>query len=152
MVRITKLTDYGVMIMAFMASEPSRLFQAKEIAEHTHIAPPTVSKLLKKLTKSKLLASERGTNGGYLLACEPKNITVAELVNALEGPIAITECSLGHDHCSSAQNCPVKTPWLKINHAITNALQSIKLFDLTQLGQIGHSAQVQQQIEVRHHV
>lgn len=144
MVRITKLTDYGVVIMAFMASSPSRLFQTKEIAEHTHIAPPTVSKLLKKLTKSKLLASERGTNGGYLLACEPKNITIAELVNALEGPIAITECSMGHDYCASAPNCSIKTPWLQINHAITNALQSIKLFDLTQLGQTS------QRIEVRH--
>lgn len=135
MVRITKLTDYGVVIMAFMASKPLRLFQAKEIAEHTAIAQPTVSKLLKKLTKSKLLQSERGTNGGYLLACEPKEITVAELVDALEGPIAITECSLGHDYCATAPSCSIKTPWLRINQAITNALQSIKLYDLTKTGQ-----------------
>jgi FeS assembly SUF system regulator len=140
-VRISKLTDYGVVIMAFMAGAPLRLFQAKEIAEHTHIAPPTVSKLLKKLTKNKLLTSERGTHGGYQLACEPQKITVAELVNALEGPIGITECSLGHNYCASATSCSIKTPWLRINQAITNALHSIKLYDLTQRGQ---------RIEVQH--
>jgi FeS assembly SUF system regulator len=149
-VRISKLTDYGVVIMAFMAGEPLRLFQAKEIAEHTAIAQPTVSKLLKKLTKNKLLHSARGTHGGYILASEPKDITVAMLVNALEGPIAITECSLGHDYCVSAPQCSVKTPWLRINQAITNALQSVKLNDLTKVGQMEHFAHYNQRIEVNH--
>lgn len=141
MVRISKLTDYGVVIMAFMASDPLRLFQAKEVAERTAIAQPTVAKLLKKLTKNKLLHSTRGTHGGYILASKPKDITVAMLVNALEGPIAITECNLGHDYCATATQCSVKTPWLRINQAITSALQSVKLNDL-----IHHS----QRIEVRH--
>lgn len=130
MVRITKLTDYGVILMAFMANNPSRLFQAREIAQHTAIALPTVSKLLKKLVKHKLLVSERGTNGGYLLNCIPEKITVADLVTVLEGPIAITECNLGHDYCATASSCTVKTPWLRINQAITTALQSIRLSEL----------------------
>lgn len=130
MVRITKLTDYGVLIMAFMAASPSRLFQAREIAESTTVAQPTVSKLLKKLTKSKLLVSQRGSNGGYHLACSPNQITVAALIGALEGPIAITECNLGHDYCATAPLCTVKAPWQQINQVITNALQSITLSDL----------------------
>lgn len=150
MVRISKLTDYGVVIMAFMAGEPLRLFQAKEIAEHTAIAQPTVSKLLKKLTKNKLLHSARGSQGGYILAAEPKEITVAMLVNALEGPIAITECSLGHDYCASAPLCSVKTPWLRINEAITNALQLVKLNDLIKVERMESIRHRNQRIEVSH--
>ncbi len=131
MVRISKLTDYGVMIMAFMAGHPAKLFQAREIAQRTTVAQPTVAKLLKKLTKNHLLISQRGTHGGYHLACDPEKISVADLVDALEGPIAITECSLGHDYCPTATHCSVKSPWLRINHTITNALQAIKLSDLS---------------------
>lgn len=135
MVRITKLTDYGMVIMAFMASYPSRVFQAREIAEYTTVAQPTVSKLLKKLTKSHLLISHRGTKGGYHLASTPETVSVADLVQALEGPIAITECSLGHDYCPTETLCTIRAPWLRINQVITDALQSIKLSDLARTNQ-----------------
>ncbi len=118
------------MIMAFMAGSPLRQFQAREIAEQVSISQPTVSKLLKRLAKHQLLTSQRGSNGGYHLACNPAKITIADLIDALEGPIAITECNLGHDHCSSAPLCTVKSPWQRINQVITNALQSVKLADL----------------------
>ncbi len=151
MMRISKLTDYGVIIMAFMAGDPLRLFQAKELAKQTTIAEPTVSKLLKKLTKNKLLHSARGSQGGYILALEPKEITIAMLVNALEGPIAITECNLGHDYCSSATECSVKTPWMQINDAITNTLKSIKLNDLIKSVPANHAVHLpHQRIEVHH--
>lgn len=130
MVRITKLTDYGMVIIAFMAEQPSRLFQAQEIAEYTQINSPTVSKLLKKLAKNKILASKRGSNGGYFLAATPEEITVADLVSALEGPIAMTECSLGHALCPTESLCSIRAPWLKINQVIVDTLQSIKLADL----------------------
>jgi FeS assembly SUF system regulator len=130
-IRISKLTDYGVVIMALMASEPLRLFQSREIAKHTTIATPTVSKLLKKLAKNNLLHSQRGANGGYLLASKPEHITVADLITALEGPIAITECNLGQSYCSSTPFCTVKAPWLQINQVISNALKSIRLSDLS---------------------
>ena len=118
--------------MAFMASQPNRLFQAREVAQKTAITQPTVSKLLKRLSKHDLLRSERGTQGGYQLNCNPNQISIVDLIDALEGPIAITECSLGHDHCDTASSCTIKTPWLRINHAITHALQKIKLADLYQ--------------------
>lgn len=119
-----------MVIMAFLASEPARLFQAREVSLHTQVSLPTVSKLLKKLTKHKLLVSERGSQGGYYLALSPKDITIADLVQLFEGPIAITECNLGHDQCVTESLCTLRTPWLTINQAITNALKTVKLSDL----------------------
>ncbi len=130
MVRITKLTDYGVVIMALMAGSPRRLFQTQEIADYTAVAKPTVSKLLKMLTKNKFLSSHRGTKGGYHLACTPDQITIADLIGVLEGPIAITECNLGHGYCNTSTQCAIKAPWQRINQTITAALQSVKLSDL----------------------
>ena len=130
MVRITKLTDYGIMIMAFMANHPTKVFQAAEIATQTTLAKPTVAKLLKKLAKSEFLASHRGTHGGYQLACDPLETSVADIIGTLEGPIAITECNLGHDYCATAQHCTLKSPWSRINQVITQALQAVKLSEL----------------------
>lgn len=132
MVRITKLTDYAMVVLALMAAQPLRLFQAREIAEQTTLPPTTVSKLLKNLTKNKFLRSERGAAGGYRLEVDPEQISIADLIDALEGPLAITECNLGHDHCRSETHCSLRTPWIRINHIITRALASITLSDLIQ--------------------
>lgn len=131
MMRISKLTDYGVMIMACLAQAPmSRLFQAKEIAQLTSIAPPTVAKLLKTLVKHQLLTSYRGIHGGYQLNVSPEQVTVVDLIQVLEGPIAITECNLGHAACPSERYCGIRAPWQHINKIVTQALDSIKLSDL----------------------
>lgn len=131
MVRISKLTDYGVMIMTFLAQAPeARLFQAREIAQYTSIAAPTVSKLLKTLVRHKLLSSYRGVNGGYHLNVAPDSISVVDLIRVLEGPIAITECSLKHNACPTQAFCGIRAPWQHINRVITNALDSVKLSDL----------------------
>jgi FeS assembly SUF system regulator len=130
MVRISKLTDYGIVIMALFAGSPTRLFQAREISNQTQVALPTVSKLLKSLTRHKFLTSLRGVTGGYQLATSPNNITIVDLIRALEGPIAITECSLGHDHCTSEALCTLRAPWLHINRVIIDALNAVKLSDL----------------------
>lgn len=121
-----------MVIMAFMAKEPARLFQAKEIAHQTRIAHPTASKLLKKLHKNKMLGSERGAQGGYYLASAPEEITIADLIRVFEGPIALTECNLGHYHCPTETLCAIRTPWIHINRVISKALESITLSDLTQ--------------------
>jgi len=130
MVRISKLTDYGIVIMVFFANMPDQVFQAREISHHTHLALPTVSKLLKLLTKSRFLISSRGTTGGYQFARSPASITVADLIRALEGPIAITECNLGNHRCATESICAVRTPWLHINQVILRSLTEIKLSDL----------------------
>lgn len=134
MVRISKLTDYGVLIMAYMTNmamtEQSRLFQAREISQQTSIGLATVSKLLKTLAKHKLLNSHRGVNGGYSLSYSSDLITVLDLIHALEGPLAITECNLGHDYCPTQSQCAVRAPWQHINQVIKEALASVKLKDL----------------------
>lgn len=130
MIRIAKLTDYGVRMMALIAANPKRVFQAREIAENLSITLPTVSKLLKTLVKKELLISHRGANGGYELQCSPQHTTVLDMVHALEGPIAITECNLAQDECKSTTSCHVKAPWVQINQVITRALQSVTLSDL----------------------
>lgn len=130
MIRISKLTDYALVILAMIANAPTALFQAREVANKTHIALPTISKLLKNLTKKEFLQSVRGKQGGYRLNIDPKQISVASLIAALEGPLAITECSKGRHFCLTESNCSIRAPWVYINKVMTDALESITLADL----------------------
>lgn len=130
MLRISKLTDYGMVIVSFLAGRPQHRLQAKGIAEQTGIAAPTVSKLLKILARHKLLKSFRGTHGGFQLALDPEAISVADLIKALEGPIALTECNLGHAACPTESLCALRSPWLKINQVVTDTLSQIKVSQL----------------------
>ncbi len=130
MLRIAKLTDYGIVMMTFMAEDPSRLLQATDIATHTHIAQPTVAKLLSKLAHHKLIDSYRGIHGGYKLSRSPTHISVASLITALEGPIALTECNVSIDRCAIKDHCSLHTPWQRINQILCQSLESISLADL----------------------
>lgn len=130
MLRLSKLTDYATVVLSLMAREKSRVLTALEIATATGIPLPTVSKILKVLANAKLLNSTRGAKGGYLLAREPVNITIAAIISALEGPIALTECSLSKQICEQASGCSIKTNWHVINQAIYNALEAVTLLDL----------------------
>ncbi|MFC4314763.1 SUF system Fe-S cluster assembly regulator [Steroidobacter flavus] len=130
MLRISKLTDYGTVILARLAGQPERLWTAAEVAEATHIGLPTVSKLLKKLQRSGLVISTRGSHGGYQLAQPPGEITAARILDALEGPFAITECSGSHSTCGIESKCAVGHTWQKVNAAIRRALTDISLAEL----------------------
>jgi FeS assembly SUF system regulator len=130
MLRISKLTDYGTVILARLAGQPDRLWTAAEVAEATRIGLPTVSKLLKKLQRSGLVTSTRGSHGGYQLAQPPGEITAARILDALEGPFAITECSGSHSACGLESNCAVGHAWQKVNAAIRRALNDISLAQL----------------------
>ena len=121
MLRISKLTDYGTVILACLASQADRLWTAAEVAERTRVGLPTVSKLLKKLQRSGLVISTRGSHGGYQLACPPGEISAARILEALEGPFAITECSGQHSHCGIESNCRVGHVWQRVNGAIRRA-------------------------------
>ena len=92
MIRITKQTDYGIVLLTYLAGHTERLFNAPELAAETHLPLPMVSKILKVLTREGMLASHRGVKGGYSLARLPEEISMAEIIAALEGPIALTEC------------------------------------------------------------
>ncbi len=127
MLRISKLTDYGTVILALLAAEPHRSLAAAEVAERTRIALPTVSKLLKKLQRSGLVGSTRGSHGGYQLARAAHEVTAAAILDALEGPMAITECSGEHSHCGLESDCRVGHAWQRVNGAIRRALNDVTL-------------------------
>ena len=132
MIRMTKQADYGIVLLTRMANEAERLFTAAEIAEEAQLPQPTVSKILKILGRAGLLLSHRGMKGGYTLARDPEAITVAEIITALEGPIAITECiNDSPGECSQELFCPVRGNWQRINYAIRHALEGITLAEMT---------------------
>jgi FeS assembly SUF system regulator len=130
MLRLSKLTDYATVILSFMARDEGRVCAAMEIANLTGIALPTVSKILKALLNANVLVSTRGAKGGYALAATPDKITVATIISALEGPIAVTECSISQQGCEQAAGCNISGHWNVINRAIYNALESVTLADL----------------------
>jgi FeS assembly SUF system regulator len=133
MLRIGKLTDYATVILASLASDRSRLQNATALAERTHIAAPTVIKLLKQLHRAGLVNSTRGTHGGYQLARDPQSISAAAILDALEGPIALTECSSDSGHCGIEHTCSVGRAWQKLNVAIRRSLSEISLAQLAGL-------------------
>jgi FeS assembly SUF system regulator len=130
MLRVSKLTDYATVILSFMARDKAQMRAAMEIATMTGIALPTVSKILKLLVNANVLVSTRGAKGGYVLARMPGEISVATVISALEGPIALTECSISHQGCEQASGCDIGGNWSLINQTIHNALESVTLADL----------------------
>lgn len=113
-----------------MAKDQSNMHAAQEVSDETGITQPTVSKILKLLVRAKVVTSVRGAKGGYLLARAPEKITVAAVINALEGPIALTECCASHKHCDQASGCDIQGNWDLINQKIFNALESVTLADM----------------------
>jgi FeS assembly SUF system regulator len=131
MIRITKQADYGIVLMTHMASEPERQITAGELAAETQLPAPTVSKILKMLARQGLLGSYRGVKGGYCLARDTATITVAEIISALDGPIAVTECiDDTPGECSQEPSCAVRGNWQRINDAIRVALDNITLAEM----------------------
>jgi FeS assembly SUF system regulator len=133
MLRIGKLTDYATLILATLATDRVRLLNAGTLAERTHIAAPTVSKLLKQLHRAGLVNSTRGTHGGYQLARNPETISAAQILDALEGPFALTECSSGTGHCGIEHSCSVGRTWQRLSVAIRRSLDEITLAQLAGL-------------------
>jgi len=130
MLKLSKLTDYATVILSYMARDNCRVHGALEIAEATGIAQPTASKILKILVNAKVLASTRGAKGGYSLARAPEKITVASVISALEGPIALTECSASHRSCEQASGCRIQGNWHLLNQRVSQALESVTLADM----------------------
>jgi len=130
MLRLSKMTDYGTVVLAQMAHRPEAVHTAADLAEATHINLPTVSKLLKLLTKDGLLASQRGARGGYAFARSPTEISAADIINAIEGGMGITECAGDHSQCSIEAHCDIGGAWQRINLAIQDALKSVSLAEL----------------------
>jgi FeS assembly SUF system regulator len=130
MLRISRLTDYATLVLATLAEEPERVQTATALAEHTRIAAPTVSKLLKQLQRANLVTSTRGLHGGYQLARPAVQISAADILDALEGPVALTDCAAGHGNCGIEETCRVGRVWQRLNTAIRRSLTEITLAQL----------------------
>jgi FeS assembly SUF system regulator len=130
MLRMSKLTDYATVILAHLARAGGELNTAADVAARTGLAVPTVSKLLKVLTRAGLVTSVRGAQGGYHLARPPKEISAADVIDALEGPVAITACSSSDVQCGLESVCQVGSAWQRINTAIRLALRDVSLAQL----------------------
>ena len=127
MLRMSKLTDYGLVLLTHMAQGGAPQRTAVELARLSRVPLPTVSKILKELSKCGLVVSHRGRRGGYTLARAPDRISVAEVVEALEGPVALTECSSDHGGCSLEASCVAKGHWGPISRAIQRTLSRLTL-------------------------
>jgi FeS assembly SUF system regulator len=135
MIILSKLADYGVIVATHLAARPERQANAAAIAAATRLPPATVSKLLKALAHAGLVTATRGAAGGYRLARRPATISVAAVVAAIDGDIAVTQCSLhggslqGAD-CERTTYCPTRPHWGAINRAVGAALSAISLEDM----------------------
>ena len=131
--RISKLTDYAIVILARLAAQPEHRLTAAQLASATGLTSPTVSKLLKQLHRSGLVLSTRGLHGGYLLARPAGEINAAQILDALEGPVALTECASSASHCCIETRCLVTKAWQRVNLAVRRSLQEISLLELAGL-------------------
>ena len=130
MLRVSKLTDYATVILTHIAHQPDELHAASDITQSTGVALPTVSKVLKLLSKANILISHRGVKGGYALAKKPNETNVAEVIIAIEGPISMTECSTSVGKCEQESSCEIKGNWNLINTAVYAALEAVTLADM----------------------
>ena len=132
MLRITKESDYAFVLLVHMASGPEhKSYTAKDLAAETHLPAPMVGKVLKLLARASILTSHRGTHGGYELARAADAITAADVVEALEGPIRVTQCT--HEAgrpCAVELHCRLRGCWLRINAAICTALEALTLAEM----------------------
>ena len=131
MLRISKLTDYGVVLASHLATLDGPR-SVRELAEDTAVPQPTAAKVLKALAKGGLVTSTRGARGGYALSAAPADISIAQVITAHEGPIAVTECTdeTTDDGCSHEEHCGVRGNWQRINGAVQTALEAISLADM----------------------
>ena len=127
MLRVTKLTDYATLVLTVLAARPEEVLSASELADEAGLEVPTVAKLLKPLAQAGLVAGFRGSNGGYRLARPASGISLVEIVEAMEGPLGMTECSLHAGACGIEHSCGVRANWRRINDVVADALRSVTL-------------------------
>ena len=132
MLRLTKLTDYGILLLTHMAADDTRLFASNDLSNATHIPSPTVSKVLQALLGAGLLESIRGAKGGYRLTRSADEVSVREIIDCFEGHIALTECNMDDGECEQLPFCATQNNWKRINEAVRDALDNISLKDMTQ--------------------
>ena len=128
MLRITKQADYGIVLMTYVARQGGEVVHnATDLAERAQLPAPTTTKLLKVMARAGLLSSTRGVKGGYRLAKPAESISVEEIITAIEGPIALTQCCDGGAGCEQEPHCPLQGNWRLIDRVVRQALAGISL-------------------------
>jgi len=131
MIRIRWETDYGLILLGYLSQNPNPgVRTAREAADWAGLPLPIASKILKTLAREGILVSHRGVRGGYTLAQRPDQISVFEVVRALEGPIGITECAVRPGTCEKEMGCPMRINWVKISQTFREALEKIPLSEM----------------------
>lgn len=130
MLRLSKLTDYAIVLLGHLAHDASTPWTARTLADRSKLPLPTVSKVLKTLQRAGLLDSQRGVSGGYALARPAEQINVADVIAAIDGPIALTECVESRS-CDLEPSCPTRSHWARINDAVRAALEGLTIRDMT---------------------
>ena len=135
MLRITKLTDYAIVLASYLARTDAPR-SCRQLSEASGLSKPTVAKILKTLSHSGIVSASRGACGGYSLTRQPTEITVADLIEATEGPIAVTECTQTSEVCAKEERCGLKANWARINQALGAALSAISLAEMAASGKL----------------
>lgn len=131
MIRLSRLTDYAITILTQMVRNGKTVWAASELAAAACLPLPTTSKILKQLAKSKIISAQRGATGGYKLERAPAEISMATIIEAMDGPIAITDCAEGSTRdCNVESICAMSGNWDKINRAIRQSLESVSLAEM----------------------
>lgn len=130
MLRVTKLTDYATLLMTVLAERTDGVYSTTGLSERAGLELPTVAKILKQLGQAGLVSSTRGASGGYRLARAAQEITLLAIVEAMEGPLAVTECSGHEGQCGIEHQCGIRANWRRINDVIVDALRAVSLIDL----------------------
>jgi FeS assembly SUF system regulator len=131
LLRITKQADYAIILLGhFVTGSGSVTYTARDLSAESKIPLPMVGKILKSLVRKGLLLSHRGVKGGYALARPADQVSVAQIIEALDGPIGITVCSVHAGTCDHEERCPSRSNWARINRSILKSLQGITLADM----------------------
>lgn len=130
MFKVNKLTDYAMVVLMDVACADAHR-SAHQVADRTGLPLPTVAKLMKNLSKAGLVSSQRGAQGGYALGRSQESITVADVIQAVEGPIALTACAdTSDEQCGMERVCPVQGKWNRVNSAVRDALSKVTLAEM----------------------
>ena len=131
MIKLSRLTDYAVTLLTQMVKEGKGVWSASDLGEKSGVPLPTVSKILKQLSKAGIVTAQRGAAGGYQLAQSSNDISIASIIEAMDGPIALTDCTEGGDQdCNIQMICPMSGNWNKVNQAVRHALEAVSLADM----------------------
>lgn len=131
MLRLSKLTDYALLMTDYLAKRRDSLSSMSDISKQTRVPRATVRKILNRLLDAGIVRSVRGIHGGYQLADTPDRISIARVIDAMEGPLAMTECNQPGSLCSMECHCQLRGNWIQINRWVNNLLSSMTLADLT---------------------